>query len=112
MADEFDLLLSSALAPTEREPDRRFVAKVQARIALEGRLAARERSMVADFAKQLVALMVVAASFWWLGRAATLAQSFAESPALGLAILLAGFIFLVGVLSSRQGGRTSLPTRF
>ena len=38
MADPFDSFLSEALAPPARDPDRQFVARVQARVALEARL--------------------------------------------------------------------------
>ena len=35
MADEFDAFLAVALAPEQREPDRAFVARVQAGIRLD-----------------------------------------------------------------------------
>ena len=46
MADEFDAFLAVALAPEQREPDRAFVARVQAGIRLDEQLRAARRSMV------------------------------------------------------------------
>jgi hypothetical protein len=103
MADEFDRFLAAALAPEERTPDRRFVARVQSAILLEERLAAQRSSVVRDLVRQLVALAAVAAALWWLGRAAPVASWFGESPALGLGILLTGFACLVGLFSLRSG---------
>ena len=105
MADEFDRFLAAALAPEERAPDRRFVARVQAAILLEERLAAQRSSVLRGLATQLVALAAVAAALWWLGRAAPVAGWFGESPALGLGVLLTGFACLVGLFSLRSGGR-------
>jgi hypothetical protein len=95
MADEFDRFLASALSPRERDPDRQFVAKVQAHIALEDRFAARQRSLIAGFVKQLFALAVITASIWWLSLAEPVTSWFADSPAVGLAILVVGFSFLL-----------------
>ena len=101
MAEEFDRFMASALAPPERRPDRQFVARVQARIALEQRLYEERRTMIVRFAEQLAGLVAVAAALWWIGRAPFVAGWFAESPALGLAILIACFAGLIGVLSLR-----------
>jgi hypothetical protein len=103
MPDEFDRFLATALTPPERLPDRQFVSRTQARIALEDRLEAQRRSVVAGVAKQLVVLIAVAAAAWWLSHAVAIASWFAESPALGLAILLTGFGFLVAVIGLRSG---------
>jgi hypothetical protein len=101
MADDFDRFIASALAPPERAPDRQFVARVQAVVALEGRLAAQRRLLLPELLKQLAALSAVAAALWWIARAAPVASRFAESPALLLAILLAAFGLLVALFSSR-----------
>lgn len=111
MADEFDRLLKSALQPPEGLPDRQFVARVQARIALEEQLSSERRLVVGGLIKQLLALAAVAAAIWWVGRAAPVASSFAESPALGLAILLIAFLFLTVVVSARPP-RTVSTTSF
>lgn len=106
MADEFDRFLASALAPEERLPDRNFVARVQAAILLEERLAAERSSLTRGLITQLVALAAVAAALWWIGREDPVAGLFSESPALGLAILLTGFACLVGLFSRRSDART------
>lgn len=105
MADEFDRFLESALAPPDRLPDRKFVARVQARIALEERLAAQHSALVHDLLKQLLALAAVAAGLWWIGRAAPVASLFSQSPAVGLAILTTLFSLLVVLLGRRPDGK-------
>ena len=102
MADEFERFLAAALAPEERAPDRQFVARVQAAILLEQRLAAQRSSLIRDLVRQIVAVAAVAAGLWWLGRAAPVASWFGESPAVGLAILVISFVCLVGLLSGRS----------
>jgi hypothetical protein len=99
MADEFDRFLESALAPPERSPDRRFVARVQAVIALEERLAAERRSMAAALGKQLLGLVAVSSAAVWIVRVAPVASWFDQSPSAGLAILLVGFGFLVAMFA-------------
>ena len=101
MAEEFDRFLASALAPPERAPDRRFVARVQAQIALEERLNSERRALITRFVEQLAGLLAVAAGLWWISRAPLVSDWFAESPAVGLAILIAAFALLIGVLSLR-----------
>jgi hypothetical protein len=110
MADEFDRFLSSALAPEERLPDRNFVARVQAAILLEERLAAQRWSLMFGLVTQLIALGAVAVAVWWIGRAAPLADWFAESPGFGLAILLTGFACLIGLFSRGSGVDRVSPT--
>jgi hypothetical protein len=101
MADEFDLFLKPALEPRDRPPDRQFVARVQAVIVLEQRLAGERSLLLRRLVKELVALASVAAALWWFVRAAPIGGWVAESPALALVSLLAGFIFLMVVLSAR-----------
>ena len=102
MADRFDDFLAAALVPAERLGDRKFVARVQAAIVLEERLAAQRRSLITDLVQQLVAVAAVGIALWWVGRAEAVANRFAQSPALGLAILLTGFGLLVALMSSRR----------
>ena len=103
MADAFGQFLAASLAPPERMPDRRFVSIVHSRILLEDRLAAERRTLVADLIKQLVALIAVAAALWFMGRAAPVAEWFAQHRAAGLAALLVAFGLLVALLSRRPG---------
>jgi len=107
MAEDFDRFIASALAPPERAPDRQFVAQIQAGIALERRLDEERRAMIVRLAEQLVGLLAVAAAVWLIGRTPLAAGWFAESPAIGLAALLSGFAFVVGVLSLRPDARAA-----
>src|SRR3954447_2868856 len=101
MDERFDSLLRSALTTPEQLPDRRCVLRVQAAIAVEERFAARRSSLLRDLAKQIVALAAVAGGLWWISRAPPVASLFARSPAVGLAILLGTFAFLVLILGRR-----------
>ena len=106
MADAFDQLLESSLAPDERLPDRQFVTRVQARILVEDRLARERRALIANLVTQLIALFAVAAALWVLGHAAPIAEWFAQSSAVGLLTLLAAFACVVALFSS--SGRPAL----
>ncbi|HEX4762609.1 MAG TPA: hypothetical protein VFU87_07435 [Sphingomicrobium sp.] len=99
MTDDFDRFLREALAPERRDPDRRFVARVQARIALDRYLKAERRGLLRRLGAELLALLAVAAGLLWLGRAAPVAGFFAESPGVALAALLSGFALLVLLVS-------------
>jgi len=101
MADEFEDFLSAALAPPERMPDRQFVARVQAGIAIEEQLSAQRRRAIADLARQLVALAAVAGGLWWISRAPPVAIWLVDSPAQALAILLLAFAFVVATFVLR-----------
>jgi len=103
MADAFERFLADSLAPPQRTPDRRFVSIVHSRILLEDRLAAERRTLVADLIKQLAALIAVAAALWFMGRAAPVAEWFAQHRAAGLAALLVAFGLLIALLSRRPG---------
>jgi FtsH-binding integral membrane protein len=110
MADEFDSVLTSSLAPAERAPDRAFVLRVQATIKLEERLAAERRALAGGFVRQLLALAAVAVAAWWISKAPAVASWIAESQAIGLAILLAGFAFVVGLIAARTGSPSRNPS--
>lgn len=112
MADEFDDFLAEALAPEQRQADRRFVALVQARIALDESLRAERRSIVSRLGGELLAVGTVALALLWLGRADPIAGFFAESPAAALTFLLSGFAFLVFLFSSRTVGASARKVDF
>lgn len=95
MDDEFDRFLAQSLAPPERMPDRRFVAGVQARIALEDRLARERAALGGALVAQLAALLSVAAGLRVLWRAAPVAAWVAGSPDLALLALTGAFACLV-----------------
>ena len=103
MPDDFERFLAAALAPPERMPDRKFVSRVQAAIALDEQLAAERRAVVAGLLKQLAALFSVAAAVWLIGRAPPVTAWFDASPEFGLASLLVAFVCVVGLISFRPG---------
>jgi hypothetical protein len=111
MADGFDRFLSEALAPKKRDPDRQFVSRVSARIALDERLGAARRGIVRQLGTEVLVLIVVAAAALFLCRAAPVARFFAESPAIALSLTLSTFGLLVVVLSARgsEGARDRTP---
>jgi hypothetical protein len=100
MADHFESFLAEALSPPARGPDRRFVARVEARVKLEARLEAERRSIVRRFGIELVALLALAAGLAWAARAQPIMALAAESPWLLMCALLSIFGLLVVVLSS------------
>jgi hypothetical protein len=111
MADAFERYLASALAPHGRLPDRRFVASVQARILLDEQLRRNRRRIAASLGKQIAALLAVAAGVWVIGRAAPVAAFFDRSPPLGLALLIAGFAFVIALVSERAATEPSASWR-
>ena len=111
MADQFETFLAEALAPPSRDPDRQFVARVQARIALESRLEAERRSIMRRFLAQLVALVAVAAGLVWAARAAPSMAIAAESPWLLTCGLLSIFVLIVAALSVQGAGPPTLASR-
>ena len=102
MADQFESFLGAALAPPTREPDRRFVGQVQARIALESRLEAERRSIVRRFGVELIALITFAGGLVWAARAEPLMEIAAESRWLAIIGLLAVFGLVVLAIASRS----------
>lgn len=104
MADQFESSLSDALAPPMRAPDRQFVARVQAQIALDARLGAERRSVLQRLSAELLGLATVTAALVWLGRAAPIADFAADSPELALSALLSIFSLVVAAVSFQPGG--------
>lgn len=107
MADPFDSFLAEALAPPSRHPDRGFVARVQAAVALEARLEAERRSILRRFLAELIALVAVAGGLVWAARAEPLMAIASESPWLLMCGLLSIFVLIVAALSA-QG--SAVPT--
>jgi cytochrome bd-type quinol oxidase subunit 2 len=102
MSDAFERFLTSALAADQREPDRRFVARVQARIALHAHLCAQRRDMLRQLVTQIIGLGGVAGGLLWLGRAGAVSRFFADWPWLALCILLSIFGLLLLLFSSEK----------
>ena len=109
MADELDAYLAFALAPDDRLPDRQFVGRVHSRIMLEQRLAGERNAVLRNFARQLIALIAVAAAALWIARAGPIADWFVQSPAICLAILLIGFAFVLLLLTAGRGREAVSP---
>lgn len=99
MADEFDAFLAHALSPEPRPADRGFIARVNARVALDRRLRAERSAMFRRVGREALALAAIAGGLLWLGRAAPIADFAAESPGAMLALLLSAFAFFVLVFS-------------
>ena len=106
MADEFDTFLSEALAPVEREPDRAFVARVQAGVRLDQQLRAERRSMVSTLAVQFLGIGAIAAAVFWLLRSPDIASFASESPALLLLALLIAFSFVILLFATGGSSRS------
>jgi hypothetical protein len=102
MADPFEDFLSRALAPPERDPDRSFVSRVQARALLERRLEAQRRKILSTLGLQLAGLAAFAAAVWWLTRAPQISAFAGNSPAVLLLAVIGAFSFLQVLLISRQ----------
>ena len=105
MADEFDAFLAEGLALEEREPDRAFVARVQAGIRLDEQLRAEQRGVVATLAVQFLGVAAIAAAIVWLLRAPGIGAFASESPAFLLLILLVAFSFVILLFSSEASSR-------
>lgn len=91
MDDTFDALLAASLAPPERAPDRQFLLAVQARIALEERLAAERRAMIGGLTRQLAGLFALAAALWMFARADAVEVWATGAPAAAVLILVVAF---------------------
>ena len=112
MAEPFDRFLADALAPEAREPDRKFVAQVQARIALEERLAAARRSILYALGTGIAGVLAVAAGLLWLAQSVAVTRFFAESPGVSVSALLAGFALLLVLFSSGQSQSNGFKVHF
>ena len=109
MNDRFDDLLRVSLAPPPRDPDRVFVARVQARVLLDEALRTQRLSELRRLGLQLLALLAVAAALVLLSRSPEVAALVAESPAIVMAFLITLFSSLIGVLAGR--GAVAYPYR-
>ena len=97
--DDFDAFLARALAPTERDEDHGFVARVQQRIRIDETLRAARAAIFKRLAVEIAALAAVAAGLLWFAGSDGAAAIAAESPAPVLAGLIASFMSLVWLLA-------------
>ena len=104
MANRFDEILSAAVAPPERDPDRLFVAQVQQRIRIEERLDAERAAIFRRLGVELIALLAAAGGLALIASAPAVAEFVVESPAMGLAATIGGFALLLAAMQS-GGGR-------
>ena len=107
MTDQFEGMLASALAPPDRDPDRAFVAQVQARVLLHEALRAERRGALQRLGLQLLAIVAVAAALLLLSRSPEITEFVAESPAVVLAAVIALFSLLIGLFASRTAPNVS-----
>lgn len=104
MVDAFESLLSEALSPPKRDSDHRFVARVQAHIAIEDRLRAARSAELRELGLQALALFAVAAGLLMLLRSAEVSRIAGQVPGVALLGLLCAFALLVALLSARGDG--------
>ena len=102
MTDRFDDLLSAALTPPHREPDRAFVARIQRQVLVEQRLAAEQAAIFARLATELIAVLAVAGGLMLIARAPAIAEIAGRSPGATLAALIGGFALLLAVMRSGE----------
>lgn len=100
MTDPFDAFLAAALEPPSRDPDRIFVAKVQARNALEERLRATRNAELRALGLQALAVFAVAGALLLLLRSHDVARLAEQLPGMTLIALLCAFGLLVPLLSA------------
>jgi hypothetical protein len=102
MTDGFDDFLAARLSPPEREPDRAFVARVQARILVDEAMRAQRAGILSQLSQEILAVVAVAAAFLLLSRSPSAAAFLAESPALVLLALIGLFSLLIGLFALRR----------
>jgi hypothetical protein len=109
MSDTFDDSLARELAPADREPDRAFVARVQARIRVEQRLDAERAGLLSALSIQILGIAAIAGALWWLSRSPAIESFAGESPAILLLVLLAAFSFVIALFASRPSSEGQTP---
>ena len=108
MADQFEQWLSASLAPDQRDPDRAFTALVQAQIALDRQLDEVARASRRRLALEVLAIGATAAGAAVLVNLPEFASAIGKAPDVAIAALLAGFAFLVLLLSRDVPERADL----
>jgi len=112
MADDFELYLAEALTPEEREPDRAFVRRVQAQLALDQRFRTERQAILRQLGVQAAGIGAVAGGLLWLARAAPVAAFVADSPAVALAGMLTSFALLALLFGRLSGGGNASEVEF
>lgn len=99
MDDKFDRLLSAALAPEQRLPDRGFVNQVRVAVALEEQLAASRKLLLERLAEQVAGLAAVSLGLIVIARSAVVTDWLSSAPAVALATAIAAVGLLVALIS-------------
>ena len=103
---DLDAFLATALAPEDREPDRLFVARMQAQVRLDARLTQARRAMARRLGLQLLGIAAVAAAVLIVAESPAAGRLIAYSPEIFVLSLLAAFGFVVAMFS--RSGRPAL----
>jgi hypothetical protein len=97
---DFDHFLRDSLGPQEREPDRLFVARVQAQVRLDEKLAARRRTIGLRLLRDSIGIAAIAAGLVVLAESPAVAELAAGSPEILVGGLLGAFGCVVALFSS------------
>jgi hypothetical protein len=97
---DFDQFLRESLGPEQRDPDRRFVARVQAQVRLDAQLSARKRAIGRRLLRDLVGIAAIAAGFVVLAESPAVTELATHSPEILVAGLLVSFGFVVALFSN------------
>ena len=95
MNKSFDDFLKQSLAIPVGAPDRAFVVRVQARIALDEHWRVRRRDAVRQLTLEIVAVGAIAGALVWVSRAAAVSDFIALFPAAALCVMLSAFGLLI-----------------
>jgi hypothetical protein len=102
---DFEVFLATALAPEDREPDRLFVARMQAQVRLDARLTQARGAMARRLGLQLLGIAAVAAAVLIVAESPAAGRLIAYSPEIFVLSLLAAFGFVVAMFSAAPQSR-------
>jgi hypothetical protein len=97
---DFDQFLRESLGPEQRDPDRRFVARVQAQVRLDAQLSARKRAIGRRLLRDLVGIAAIAAALVVLAESPAVTELASHSPEILVAGLLVAFGCVVALFST------------
>jgi hypothetical protein len=102
---DFKVFLATALAPEDRDPDRLFVARMQAQVRLDARLTQARGAMARRLGLQLLGIAAVAVAVLIVAESPAAARLIAYSPEIFVLSLLAAFAFVVAMFTSAPQSR-------
>jgi hypothetical protein len=97
---DFDQFLRESLGPEERDPDRAFVARVQAQVRLDAQLSERKRAIGRRLLRDLVGIAAIAAALVVLAESPAVTELASHSPEILVAGLLVAFGCVVALFST------------